>query len=123
MSFRLPDSMGNHKVIGRPQAGKLDKMNHHDAEITDVIVVLDDAASREVDASVKLLASAGLNVSDVNKEEGVVEGSIAADKVHQLNAVQGVRYVRNVFTYTADYPTGDPRNCDPDDELCETDDD
>jgi hypothetical protein len=98
-------------------------MNHHDAEMTDVIVVLTDAAAQEVDASVQLLSSAGLSVSDVNKDEGVVEGSILADKVHQLNAVQGVRYVRNVFSYTADYPAGDPRNCDPEDEYCETDDD
>jgi hypothetical protein len=98
-------------------------MNHHDAEMSDVVVVLSDDAVREVDASVQLLASAGLCVSDVNKEEGVVEGSIPADKVHQLNAVQGVRYVRNVFSYTADFPTGDPRNCDPEDEYCETDDD
>lgn len=98
-------------------------MNHHDAEMTDVVVVLDDVASREVDACVLQLTSAGLSVSDINKEEGVVEGSILADKVHQLNAVQGVRYVRNVFSYTADFPSGDPRNCDPDDETCEIDDD
>jgi hypothetical protein len=98
-------------------------MNHHDAEMTDVVVVLTDAAAQDFDASVTLLSSAGLSVSDVNKDEGVVEGSCLADKVHALNAVQGVRYVRNVFSYTADFPTGDPRNCDPDDGLCETDDD
>src|ERR1700743_2751787 len=98
-------------------------MNHHDAEMSDVVVVLTDAAAGQVDDSVKALVSAGLSVSDVNKEEGVVEGCIPADKVHHLNTVQGVRYVRNVFSYTADYPAGDPRNCDPEDECCETDDD
>jgi len=98
-------------------------MNHHDAEMSDVVVVLTDAAAQEVEASVKALVNAGLSVSDINTDEGVVEGSIAADKVHHLNTVDGVRYVRNVFSFTADYPQGDPRNCDPEDEYCETDDD
>ena len=51
------------------------------------------------------LKDAGLNIDDVKEAEGVVEGSIVAERVTTLKLVNGVAYVRSVFTsYTADYP-------------------
>ncbi|HEY8749852.1 MAG TPA: hypothetical protein VIM11_17850 [Tepidisphaeraceae bacterium] len=97
-------------------------MNHHDAEITDVVVVLDGNGAKMMDAAVKSLKDFGLEVSNINTDEGVIEGSIDADKVAQLKNVAGVCYVRSVFTYTADYPCGDPRDKDGT-EICETEED
>lgn len=87
-------------------------MNHHDAEITDVVVVLDNQGQKSMDDSLGRLKTAGLEVADVNVDEGVVEGSIDAGRVHDLKNIPGVCYVRSVFTYTADFPAGDPRDQD-----------
>jgi|SRR5579859_2286841 len=97
-------------------------MNHHDAEITDVVVVLDGQGSKSIDSAIASLKGLGLEVSNVNNDEGVIEGSIDTSKVHDLKAVAGVCYVRSVFTYTADYPVGDPRDKDGPEDAMETDD-
>ena len=97
-------------------------MNHHDAEITDVVVVLDGQGGQSMDAALAKLKACGLEVCSVRNDEGVIEGSIDTSKVHDLKAVPGVCYVRSVFTYTADFPTGDPRDKDGPLGLAETDD-
>ena len=98
-------------------------MNHHDAELTEVICVLDGQGQKTIDRSLEQLKNAGLQVSEVKPEEGIVEGTIDASKVHNLKSVEGVCYVRSVFTYTADYPTGDPRDQDGPEASFEDDDD
>ena len=75
-----------------------------------------------MDAAVESLKKLGLQVCNVNNDEGVIEGSIDTAKVHDLKTVPGVCYVRSVFTYTADYPTGDPRDQDGPEATMETDD-
>ena len=87
-------------------------MNHHDAEITDVVVVLDCKEQDPIDKAVEQLKGLGMEVVDVNVDEGVIEGSIESARVHDIKSVQGVCYVRSVFTYTADFPVGDPRDKD-----------
>ena len=87
-------------------------MNHHDADITDVVVVFDGQGAKTMDSAVATLKQMGMEICTVKKDEGVIEGSIDSDKVQQLKTVPGVCYVRSVFTYTADYPTGDPRDQD-----------
>ena len=97
-------------------------MNHHDAEITDVVVVLDGQGAKSIDSAVATLKQLGLEVCTVRNEEGVIEGSIDTQKVPTLKTVPGVCYVRSVFTYTADYPAGDPRDKDGPEATIETDD-
>ena len=58
-----------------------------------------------------------MEVVEINIEEGVIEGSIESARVAELKAVPGVSYIRSVFTYTADYPTNDPRDKDGAEEL------
>ncbi len=94
-------------------------MNHHDAEITDVVIVLDELDDEQTLAVVKKLEAAGLNVTSVNHDISTVEGSIRSEKVHGLHHVEKVRYVRSVMTYTADYPPGDPRDADGPQEQCD----
>ena len=86
-------------------------MSHHDADITDVVVVLDCPQER-MEEIVAQLKNCGLQPANVDAEERVVEGSIESPRVHDLQKVECVRYVRSVFTYTADYPPGDPRDKD-----------
>jgi hypothetical protein len=87
-------------------------MNHHDADLTDVIVVLEPERDVTMDKAVAQLKDLGLSVSETDEENDVVEGTIASDKVKSLQKLAFVKYVRNVFNYTADYPPGDPRNLD-----------
>lgn len=89
-------------------------MNHHDAEIADVVLVLDCQGQGAIDDAMAGLKAIGLEIVDTNPDEGVIEGSIEAAKVHDLKTISGVSYVRSVFTYTADFPKGDPRDKDDD---------
>lgn len=92
-------------------------MNHRDAEITEVVVVLDDLDDAQTNRVVEQLKSVGLEVSKVNNEESIVEGAIDSTRLGELKKCDSVRYVRNVLTYTVDYPPGDPRDQDgPEDE-------
>ena len=83
-----------------------------DAYLSDVVVVLDDLTNEQTQQVVAQLAAAGLEVSRVDDDSSVVEGTIESYKVHALKDVPRVRYVRSVFTYDANYPPGDPRDRD-----------
>ena len=83
-----------------------------DAYLSDVVVVLDELTTEQTQQVVEKLAAAGLEVARVDDDASIVEGTIEAMKVHALNAVERVRYVRVVFTYEANFPPGDPRDRD-----------
>jgi hypothetical protein len=83
-----------------------------DAYLSDVVVVLDELTTERTQQIVEKLTAAGLDVSRVDDDASVVEGTIEATKVHALHGVECVRYVRVVFTYEANFPPGDPRDRD-----------
>ncbi len=87
-------------------------MSHRDAELTEVIVVLEELDTDRTMGVVEQLKALGLDVSKVDEDQSVVEGSILATKVQDLKQADSVRYVRSVMTYTVDYPPGDPRDRD-----------
>ena len=98
-------------------------MNHHDAEMSEVVVVLDDLTDEQTQEVVKQLQAAGLQVTNVDNDQSTVDGTIDAEKIHDLKHVPHVRYVRTVMNYTADYPPGDPRDKDGAEEQIEDGDD
>ena len=81
-----------------------------DAYMSEIVAVIDDQHCDDLDTIVKDLTKAGVEVSNVNRSEGVIEGLVDASKVKQIDDLPGVEYVRTVFTYAADYPPGDPRD-------------
>jgi ribosomal protein L4 len=85
-----------------------------DAYISDVTVVLDSRYQDQPKTSeaVEQLKALGMNVRNVDEDASVVEGDINANKLHELEHLDCVDYVRTVFTYAADYPPGDPRDLD-----------
>jgi len=87
-------------------------MAHDDAELSEVIVVLVDEPGMTTQDASKTLTDHGLLVSDVDEANGVVEGTIETTKIGELKKLGFVKYIRDVFNYTADYPPGDPRNQD-----------
>jgi hypothetical protein len=83
-----------------------------DAYMSEIVAVIDDAHCDKLDEMVQTLKDAGVEVSKVNPNEGVVEGLVDAGKVKMIDDLPGVDYVRTVFTYAANYPPGDPRDRD-----------
>ena len=59
-----------------------------------------------------MLKEAGLEVSNADEDNNVIEGCIEASRVAALEKLEAVEYVRKVFTYEANYPPGDPRDVD-----------
>jgi hypothetical protein len=88
-------------------------MNHRDALVSSVTVVLDERfVPEKVDEIVVALKGLGLDVCDINASEGVVEGTIESAKVKAVESLECVDCVRTTFSYVADYPAGDQRDQD-----------
>jgi hypothetical protein len=86
--------------------------NYQDAFISDVFIIVDESPELSFDKVVENLKQAGVEVSDVHKDQCVVEGSVDSGKVKTIDGMPGVEAVRTRFTYVADYPAGDPRDLD-----------
>jgi hypothetical protein len=96
-------------------------MEHRDEELSDIEIVFEDEAGMTIDQCAAQLKDQGVAISNVDQENCIVEGTINAAKVSGLKTLNFVKYVRVVFTYIADYPEGDPRNLDKDDDCLPTD--
>ena len=78
--------------------------------MSEIVAVIEDGACDDIDALVKRLSKAGVEVWSVNSSECVVEGLVETGLIKTIDDLPGVEYVRTVFTYAADYPPGDPRD-------------
>ena len=83
-----------------------------DAYMSEIVAVISDDCADEMDDMVKRLEDVGVEVSNVNTNEGVIEGLVEAAKVKEIDDMRGVDYVRTVFTYAANFPKGHPRDQD-----------
>jgi hypothetical protein len=83
-----------------------------DCYVSDIIAVIEEKHSDNLARVVDELKSAGVDVSNVNNDEHVVEGTVESHRLIEVGKVLGVEYVRTVFTYAANYPPGDPRDRD-----------
>jgi hypothetical protein len=83
-----------------------------DAIISDIVVVLDKSFEDRLSDAVSMLKSCGMEVRSADDDNSVVEGTIDVNRVHDLEKLECVDYVRKVFTYCANYPPGDPRDRD-----------
>ena len=83
-----------------------------DGYFSEVVVMLEELTTEQTNDVVERLRVVGLEVSRVDDDLSVVEGTIDASRTHDLKSVTHVRYVRSVFTYLANYPPGDPRDRD-----------
>ena len=92
-------------------------MEHRDAELSDIEVVLVEELDLTFDQAAEKLKSLGLAVSNLDTENCIIEGTIDTCKLHALNSCEFVKYVRTVFSYIADFPEGDSRNLDKDEDT------
>src|SRR2546421_11630285 len=77
-------------------------MSPTEAEVSDVVVILDRAWEGRTDEACRLLEGAGLRSTQVVSDEGAVEGTIDVSKVPAIRKLPCVRDVRTVFTYVAE---------------------
>lgn len=78
--------------------------------MSEIVAIIEDGACDDIDALVKRMSKAGVEVWKVNENECVVEGLVETALIKQIDDMPGVEYVRTVFTYAADFPPGDPRD-------------
>ncbi|HET6250987.1 MAG TPA: hypothetical protein VFE47_25080 [Tepidisphaeraceae bacterium] len=91
-------------------------MEHQDAEVSDITIVLKKECADKFNATVEQVKNLDMTVESTDADNGVIEGTVPADKLSHIRAWPCVEYVRVDFTYIADYPPGDPRNRDKDDD-------
>ena len=84
-------------------------------EVCDVMVVIEDDPGMSVQEAAIKLRGAGLVVSEMDEQNGMVEGTIDACKVKSLQALPFVKYVRNLFTYLSESPEDEDFEADVDD--------
>ena len=70
-------------------------------EMCDVEVVLEESYV-ERETTLDELRRHGLEVMNTDRDDGVVEGTIPADRVAELRRLPSVAYVRIVFSYLAE---------------------
>jgi hypothetical protein len=83
-----------------------------DANVSDIVVVLDRAYEDKLAEAVDKLKSCGMDVRNADDDNSVVDGEIETCRIHDLEKLDCVDYVRRVFSYDANYPPGDPRDRD-----------
>ena len=76
-------------------------------EVSDVEVVLKAECDGRDDEVLGQLRGVGLEVVNFIADEGVVEGTLPADRVATLKKLDCVSYVRKVFTYIAESGAGE----------------
>jgi len=83
-----------------------------DCNITECIVILDKNWENDLPAATEMLKGAGMRITNADDDNSVVEGEIDSEKLHALEKLPCVDYVRKVFSYDANFPPGDPRDRD-----------
>jgi hypothetical protein len=76
-------------------------MSNQPLEMCDVEVVLNEPFAERPE-TVNILRQHGLTVTNVDRDDGVVEGTISADQLADLSHLESVGYVRVVLEYLAD---------------------
>jgi hypothetical protein len=83
-----------------------------DANISEIVVVLDKRWENDLNGALDHLKKCGMDVASADDDNSVVEGQIETYKVHDLEKLDCVDYVRKVFSYDANFPPDDPRDRD-----------
>jgi hypothetical protein len=83
-----------------------------DARISEVVITLDKRWENDLPGALRILKDSGVEVTSADDNNSVIEGNIDVCRVHDLEKLDCVEYVRTVFTYDANYPPGDPRDRD-----------
>lgn len=81
-----------------------------DCSISSIIVILDKRWEDRLSDAVEMLKKEGMQIERADDDNSVIEGTIDASKVLDLKKMDCVDYVRTIYTYSAEFPPGDPRD-------------
>ena len=87
-------------------------MEHRDQSVSEVTIVIKPAFAERMTDVVEQLNEAGVGIVNINEDVGAIEGSCESNRVCVIQRMEFVEAVRTTFSYIADYPPGDPRDCD-----------
>ena len=77
-------------------------MEYSDAEVADIVVIIDEKFAGRNQEVVDRLKNAGMRIDSVDDDDGAVEGTVEAAKLPEIEKIEGVEDVRIVFAYIAD---------------------
>lgn len=92
-------------------------MENQESEVSDIVVIINKECADKIDETVDALKRLEMQIENIDHENGVIEGTLVADKVAPVRKWPCVSYVRVEFTYVAEHPAGNP----PDTESTEED--
>ena len=75
-----------------------------DRYFTEVVIILEPLDDKQMKGVVGDLESRGLRVDSVDNDNSVVEGTIESSRLHDLSSAPFVNYVRQEYTYVAEFP-------------------
>src|SRR5437016_5816964 len=87
---------------------EVNAMLERQEEVCDVEIVLNGSFPGGNPKALDALREHGLHVTDVDNVDGVVEGTIPADRLDELKRLSCVAYLRDVFTYVAEEDAEQP---------------
>ena len=77
-------------------------MGKEEKELSDIVVIVVEAAGLTTRDAAQKLQEVGLEVSGMDENECVVEGTIATEKLVHIRKLEFVKYVRDVFNYLSE---------------------
>lgn len=75
-----------------------------ETEVSDILIVIDKAYDNRLDDIVDRLKAMNMHIESVDQDEAVIEGTVPAENLAAIQKMEGVDYVRIVFTYMAEHP-------------------
>jgi hypothetical protein len=83
-----------------------------DAEMADVMITIHEQWADKIDEAALRMQEIGLDVTNIDRANGVIEGSLEIHALKSIEKFEAVAYVRKTFEYDVNYPPGDPRDRD-----------
>lgn len=91
-------------------------MPHAEREMADVVAVLDDRKDCTIEQMAEQLRQAGLEITDIDAENRIIEGACPVEKKAQITKLDFVKYLRDVFKWEAVTPGEPDADADGDDD-------
>lgn len=83
-------------------------MLERQTEVSDVEVVLTGDCANDNEAALTSLRDHGLRITDIDQDDGVVEGTINSDRLLELKRLPCVAHLRDIFTYLSEDDVDQP---------------
>jgi hypothetical protein len=70
--------------------------------MSDVVVILEEEPGISIEQAADKLKGLGVIVTDIDRENDVIEATVQADRIAELKKLPFVKYVRDVFDWVSE---------------------